>query len=299
MRGRELLALILCAGCGAVPKAAPAPAIGLRADHVLVDAGGEPFTEYVTAAPFPMLFPLRAPGGVPVTATAPADHLHHRSLWFAHGDVNGVDFWTGKGTIVSIGCELDAGAACIRAQDVWRAPDGSEVCRDRRTLHFAAGADWRTVDFDVELLASNGELRLGDTKEGTMALRLRPELALTGAVARGTAQNSEGVTGVQVWGKRARWVAYAAVVDGQQLCVAMFDHPQNPAYPTWWHARDYGLFAANPFGVHDFTGGPAGAGARTVPEGGSMRFRYRVWLHRGTADAKAIDAACAEWLAGR
>ena len=75
------------------------------------------------------------------------------------------------------------------------------------------------------------------------------------------------------------------------VSVAMFDHPSNPSHPTWWHARTYGLVAANPFGVHDFEGLPAGTGDVEIPAGASITFRYRVWIRAGIATASAVDLA--------
>jgi hypothetical protein len=126
---------------------------------------------------------------------------------------------------------------------------------------------------------------------------LRPELCLRGEGAGGAILTSEGLRDGAAWGKRARWVAYSGRVAGQQLTVAVFDHPGNPAHPTFWHARDYGLLAANPFGAHDFSGAPAGTGAQVVPAGGSLRFRYRVWIATGEVGAGRLDA-CYRGFAG-
>ena len=120
-----------------------------------------------------------------------------------------------------------------------------------------------------------------------MAIRLAPTLRVKGPVARGKAVNSSGVRGKGVWGKRASWVDYSGPVGEAVVGVAIFDHPKNHAHPTWWHARDYGLFAANPFGVHDFERKPRGTGDLLLPKGGSLRLRYRFVIHPG-------DAATAE-----
>ncbi len=93
--------------------------------------------------------------------------------------------------------------------------------------------------------------------------------------------NSEGVRDGATWGKRAAWCDYYGPVNGKIVGVAIFDHPQNPRHPTWWHVRDYGLFAANPFGLHDFENKPAGAGKFTVAAGTSVIFRYRLYIHQG------------------
>ncbi len=93
--------------------------------------------------------------------------------------------------------------------------------------------------------------------------------------------NSEGNRDKSAWGKRAAWCDYFGPVEGETVGVAIFDHPTNPKHPTWWHVRTYGLFAANPFGVHNFEGKPEGTGDIIIPDGESLTFRYRLYFHRG------------------
>ena len=100
---------------------------------------------------------------------------------------------------------------------------------------------------------------------------------------------STGVRDADTWGKRAAWTDYSGLVNGKIVGVAIFDHPDNPRHPTWWHVRDYGLFAANPFGVHDFEKKPEGTGNLTIPAGESVTFRYRIYMHEG--DEKQGDVA--------
>lgn len=306
MRNACVVAWTFCvAGC-AVP--APMVQLALSGELVLVTADGEPFAEYrPDGARGPAVWPLRAPGGQTVTRAFPfaevageaRDHVHHTSLWFAHGSVNGVDFWQGKGRIVAVGAAaVDAANGAIAQSCEWRDEAGVIVCRERRELRFAAGADWRAIDTCVRLVRADGTLRFGDTKEGMMALRLRNEFCLVGERAAGSIENSEGMTGKAAWGKPARWVAYSALLDGVPHTVAMFDHPRNVRHPTTWHARDYGLCAANPFGLHDFTKAPVGAGDLELPAGTELQLCYRVWLHRGPCDAAAIDAAWRAFAAG-
>ena len=125
---------------------------------------------------------------------------------------------------------------------------------------------------------------LGDTKEGTMAVRVAESMRLTHPKNKAGAGHivlSTGVRDQKTWGQRAAWCDYYGPVQGQTVGIAIFDHPQNPKFPTWWHVRDYGLFAANPFGVHDFEKQPAGAGNLAIPAGKSLTFRYRFYLHQG------------------
>ena len=119
-----------------------------------------------------------------------------------------------------------------------------------------------------------------------MAIRLAETMRLTpnkhnAGKAGGHIVQSTGVRDQATWGKKAVWCDYHGPVDGKTLGVAIFDHPSNPRHPTWWHVRDYGLFAANPFGVHDFEKKPAGTGDLKVPAGQSVTFKYRFYIHEG------------------
>lgn len=277
-------------------------------DRLRVDLDGQLFTEYYFKdVPRPFCYPLIGPGSTAMTRNWPMkdvpdeehDHKHHRSLWFTHGSVNGHDFWSEdkdfgkivhvKFTKVQPGKEF----GLIQSQNRWVAADGSQVCTDEQTLRIYAPSNpsERMLDFAITLHASNGDLTFGDTKEGSMAVRLAETMRLKGKVGKGHIVNSEGVRDGQTWGKRAKWCDYYGPVDGKTVGIAIFDHPHNPRYPTWWHVRDYGLFAANPFGQHDFEKlTDKSAGNLTVPAGKSVTFRYRFYLHQGTElDAKVAD----------
>ena len=131
-----------------------------------------------------------------------------------------------------------------------------------------------------------------------MAIRLNESMKLIKAGKKpgdGHLLNSAGAKDGDCWGKSAEWCDYWGPVDGKTLGVAIFDHPKNPVHPTWWHARDYGLFAANPFGVHDFEKKPAHAGDLKIPAGGSVTFRYRFLIHEGDAAAARIAERYAEF----
>jgi Methane oxygenase PmoA len=107
--------------------------------------------------------------------------------------------------------------------------------------------------------------------------------------------NSNGVRDGDTWGKRADWVDYYGPVNGKTVGVAIFDNPDNPRHPTWWHVRDYGLFAVNPFGWHDFDKKPAGAGDFKIPAGQSVTFRYRFYLHYGDEKQAKVAEAYEEY----
>ncbi len=277
-----------------------------RDKKVTVEIDGELFTEYCFAnVPRPYFYPVIGPTGAPVMRHWPMangpheehDHPHHKSLWFTHGAVNGIDFWTdgdNRGKVVHQKfTEISSGpTGVIAAENNWVAPDGKIVCTDTRTHRFHRGPDGRMMDLEVTIHASHGQVTLGDTKEGSMAIRLTPTMRLKGEVGQGHIVNSEGQRDGATWGKRAAWCDYygPAGDDGEIVGVAIFDHPDNPRHPTWWHVRDYGLFAANPFGQHDFERKPAGVGNMVIPAGESVTFKWRFYFHKGTeADGKVAE----------
>jgi hypothetical protein len=233
------------------------------------------------------------------------DHPHHRGLWFAHGSVNGVDFWAEKsgttGRIVSTGnpeTRVEGDSAVIRDRRRWLAADGRQICTDQLAVRITSLPNGSLWEVSITLEApADGPLVLGDTKEGAFALRLARWMTLPhraqGRDEPGVGQmvNSAGGSGAGIWGKRAEWVDYFAPRDGQVHGVAFFDAPTNPRHPTWWHVRDYGLFAANPFGRHDFEGlkDQPRIGDLTVPAGQSITFRYGLYIHLG--DTKYAEVA--------
>jgi hypothetical protein len=259
-----------------------------------VKIDGQLFTEYILrSGTKPILWPIIGPTGKPMTRDFPMrkrageknDHPHQRSLWFSHGNVNGIDFWTeqGKvGTIKHLEFTKMAGGrpAVIATRNAWLAPDGRRVCEDQRVLRFDSDGDARWIDFDITLKATDGEVVFGDTKEGAFGLRVAGSLSVD-AKRGGRIVNSLGQANAAAWGQSAAWVDYHGSIDGQTLGIAVFNHPGSSRYPTYWHVRTYGLFAANPFGLHDFSGGKKANGALLLPPGKSVTFRYRVLLHRG------------------
>lgn len=282
-------------------------------DRLRVEINGQLFTEYYFKdVPRPFCYPLIGPGQTPMTRNWPMknapdeehDHKHHRSLWFTHGSVNGHDFWSEDkdfGKIVHdrfVKVQSGKESGVIQSRNNWVAADGTKVCTDEQTLRIYAPPNprERLFDFEITIHASNGDLVFGDTKEGSMAVRLAETIRLKGKVGKGHIVNSEGVRDGETWGKRAKWCDYYGPVDGKTVGVAIFDHPENPRHPTWWHVRDYGLFAANPFGQHDFEKLPdKTAGNLKVPSGQSITFRYRFYLHEGTERDGNVAAKYAEY----
>lgn len=266
-------------------------------DRLRIEIGGQLFSDYIyQGTPRPYMYPIIGPGGQAMTRNWPMkspegeehDHPHHRSLWFSHGDVNKVDFWTeegkNKGRIVHQSfSNIKSGSkeASFNEAINWIGPDGKTVCTEDRKVSIGNSDKLRWIDFQITLKASEGDVVLGDTKEGSMGIRLAETMRLTGKTGKGHIINSAGQKDGDTWGKRAEWCDYYGPVDGKTVGVAFFDNPKNPRYPTTWHVRDYGLFAANPFGLHDFEKKPVGAGDLKIPSGQSVTFSYRLIFHLG------------------
>jgi putative heme-binding domain-containing protein len=283
--------------------------------HVL--RGGRPLTTFHFDArwPKPFLHPLRVPSGVEVSRGYPVaprpgdsrDHDWHRGLWLAHGDIDGVDFWRESsgdpakdrhlklplGRMVLVGAPRTRIAAkgtagSLDARLALRDASGVNHGTLALTFTFRAVGEHEAIDVAATFAAGRkAPLRLGDTEEGLLAVRLaEPFREDRGAVIR----NAEGAHGTKaVWGKRSRFVDYSTTIDGQRVGVTIFDHPANPGHPTYWHARGYALNAANPVGERDFTGDKSRDGSLVIPPGKQATFRYRVLLHDGGLEA--VDVA--------
>jgi hypothetical protein len=275
-------------------------------DNVQVTIDGHPFTTLYAGkeAPKPYLHPLRSASGKQITRGYPMepregdpkDHQHHRGLWYTHGDINGTDFWMNefnyKGTKKGIltltridSVKPGSRQGSITMSHEWKSPAGELLMTSRTSIVFYARTkDLRMLDYNVTLTPVV-DVTFGDTKEGTFALRLTPQLQEDKGTGKMT--NAEGkTTERQVWGKRSPWVDYAGTLDGEALGVAMFDHPSNPHHPTYWHSRAYGLFALNAYGVRDFERDKTKDGSQKYQAGKPVTFRYRVVIHPGdTASA--------------
>ena len=267
---------------------------------VAVHVAGELLTiyRYLHNPARPCFFPLLGPGGKRVTRSWPIaddvpgetrDHRHHRSMWVAHGNINGSDNWSeeeGHGVQLHRRLITACGGAAfgmVGALNDWNDSAGRKLLEERRLLTvYAVPGDSRLFDLDICFTATECDVRFGDTKEGgILALRVAPSMD---GDHGGRIENSFGGIGeAECWGRRAQWCDYSGEVDGERLGIAVLDHPQSFRHPTYWHVRDYGMYTANPFGVHDFRNDPAADGSHFLPRGASLYFHYRVYLHRGSA----------------
>ena len=175
--------------------------------------------------------------------------------------------------------------------------DGRKVCEDLRTVVFGADEHGRWIDFCIDLTASEGELELGDTKEGSFAVRTPGTMSVDSGLG-GRIRNSQRQENGDAWGQSAAWVDYSGPVDGQPAGIAIFDLPDSFRHPGRWHVRTYGLFAANPFGQREFPRGDQRQGAVTVAAGESLRLHYRVLLYAGEKSAEELSAIAEQYGAG-
>lgn len=275
--------------------------------HFLHD-GKTLITAFRTDYRVPYLYPLTSPSGANIArhwpmeddaTTEEKDHPHHRGLWFSHGDVNGYDFWAGmvgkKDAVIrtdSIYPEKMKTSASIIAKLTWLG-DGKELLRETRSQEFTR-PDPKTlrINYSSTLVALADEVTFGDTKEGVFAIRTDRTLRVNGREAKATLTNSNGETNASAWGKRAAWAAYSGPDElGQPIVVAIIDNPGSFRHPTHWHARDYGLLAANPFGIHDFEKKKDKTiGKHVLSKDSFIKFSYTVIIHQGTLKSAKLDA---------
>lgn len=317
------MARMTAASCAAglllLPQNKPAESVQLTryGTHVDVAIGSRPFTTYYfdPAQAKPYLQPLRSAKGTivsrgfPTGNEVPEAHQkdkslepHQRDLYFAHGDINGINFWAeeafsrfygqeqlpfGRTTFQALE-EVKSGqeTGTLRARFRLEGPGPKVIGRETQQFTFAGDRGTRTIDCVFTLAADHGPLTIHDTKEGTFAIRVAPELNSP----PGHMVNSKGAEGEPaIWGKPADWVNYDGVIGGQPVGIAIFDNPSNLRHPTTWHARGYGLFSVNPFGLRAFTNDPKQDGSYTIADGQALTLRYRVLIHEG--DYKQTDVA--------
>lgn len=247
------------------------------------------------------------------------DHPHQVGMWLNYGNVNGYDFWgngktgskdTKDGEVKHVKIQKlskGTGEGVMVTTESWLAPSGKELLSENTEYHFIAHGEVRIIDRITTLKATGEKISFGDTKEGMFAIRVARQLELPskdslvlidrkGNVTTlmpmsndgitGNYISSEGVTCLDVWGKRARWMELYGNIANEKISLVICDHPKNPGYPTYWHARSYGLFSANPLGVKDFTDGKEEMNFN-IPSGVSSTFRYRVVVNSGPKLTKA------------
>ena len=325
MTGRILLPLLLwplATGTGRSARLLTAEPVELTRNGTRVDVqiGGRPFTTYYfdPSVAKPYLFPLRTALGTVVTRGFPMtlniagedqDEPHQRAMYFAHGDINGFDFWgeaafpkwsdhsasTFGRTVFRTLNEIQGGSDGGGLQATFDlVTPTSTIGEEIQTYRFGGDQQSRIIDCEFAIHTTHGPITMGDTKEGTFAVRVVKALDSP----PGRMVNANGASGEKaIWGKRSDWVDYYGRVAGEDVGLAIFDHPRNLRAPTYWHARAYGLLAANPFGLKQFTGDRRQDGRYAIPAGGSLIFRYRVFIHHGNPSQAGVAEAYRQFAA--
>ncbi|MFN0080132.1 MAG: PmoA family protein [Prosthecobacter sp.] len=286
----------------------------------LVKVDGQVFAEYVVdQANKPYLWPIYGPTGKSMTRSYPMknvegekqDHPHHRGLNFGHENIGGFNTWaeeasygtTGKGSEQRklLGRikhrefkELTGGkTGVIYALSDYVDQEGKVIITEERCMTFKVEGESRLIDVDVDLIASNGTVKVDDRKDAGLSIRV-PHSMSVDAKEGGKIINSEGNKDADAWGKRATWCDFNGPVEGEQLGIAMLNHPSSFRHPTPWHARTYGLFTANPFGLSQLKL-QTESGAVELKQDERIKLRHRFIFHKGDEKAGKIAEAFAAY----
>ncbi|MBY0232028.1 MAG: PmoA family protein, partial [Gemmataceae bacterium] len=311
--------------------AAPAPgenpsdgAIVVGKDRIDFMDGKRLVARYLTdpKLPKPVWQPLNPVGDSSITRSWPLekegdedkDHVHHKGLWWCHGDiipegmevpksgdkrVHGVDFWSeakNHGRIVFIGADKPKDGRIVTRNE-WRTSEGTKIMDETRTLSIHPVAKGHLLVMASEMTASVAPLVFGDTKEGSWGVRVRKTVALKTSGGKGKMVNDKGGSGdAGTWGKVASWCDYSGPLGkgGPVGGVALMAHPSN-SLDTAWHARGYGLMAANPFGRAG-SGFPDRKGKKDSPKlakDETLKLVYAAYLHPGDAKEGQVAEAFA------
>jgi hypothetical protein len=267
----------------------------------------------------PVLFPIYDANNTIVTRGfpmnprpgEPTDHPHHVGLWFTYENVNGLDFWNNSFAIPaekkslygwiktdSIQ-EISSGhVGILRYHANWVNQQNQVLIEETTTYVFSGSTQERIID-RITILKADTDILFTDAKDGLLGLRLTHELQIPtlkdqqftdnkgnitivkkDSVANGNYLTSEGIQGDSAWSTRADWCKVYGKIGNDSVSVTIFDHPSNPDYPTFWHARGYGLFAANPLGEKIFTNGKSSFNLK-LKKDSTVRFKYRILIQNG------------------
>lgn len=257
----------------------------------------------------------------------PTDHPHHIGLWFNYENLNGLDFWNNSYAIPKERkhmygwiktdriLETKSGQTGVLAYHANWTNQKNEVLLEETTRYeFSGSGNQRIIDRFTTLKA-NTEATFTDAKDGLLGLRLAHELQIPttedkkftddkgivtvvkgspNKIATGNYITSEGKQGDAAWSTRGVWCKVYGKMGNDSVSIAIIDHPKNPNYPTYWHARGYGLFAANPLGEKIFSNGQKEKNLK-LSKGETVSFRYRIVIENGN---KTLSAAELNKLAG-
>lgn len=307
----RVFSVLLLAVLLAFPSwAEDAPAVSFKqggGGTLLISIGGKEVAEYVwndAQILRPYFKHLRTLNGRQVTRNSPPaagdldDHpTMHPGLWLAFGDLNGADFWRNKAQVKHDGFAMDpqggAGRGTFTVQNRYEA-DGKTICREGSAISIITCPGGYLIDWTSTFRGENGFV-FGDQEEMGLGVRVATPLAV---VKGGEIVDSAGrKNGKQVWGQQAEWCQYGGEQDGQRIGVVLMPSPAN-FRRSWFHARDYGLVVANPFGQKAFTKGTASR--VTVPAGEAFRLRFGVLVYDLPADTQlSVQNVYEKFVAGK
>jgi hypothetical protein len=273
-----------------------------------VSIAGRHFTTYNYGQVVrPYLYPVLADKGVGITRNWPmvkdipgesADHPHHKGIYTAQDEINGVNNWSegeGHGWQVhkAFSGLYDGPVVGGFTEELdWTDHDRNVYMTEtRRITFYNTPAQRRFFDYEIALCASEGPLIIGDTKEGGLisvrvASSMEAQRENGGTIVNGLG----GIGEAETWGRRAHWCDYSGPIGDRLYGIALMDHPQNPRFPTYWHVRAYGLMTANCVGRHHFTGDPGNRWDMKIAAGETKTWRYRVLVHNGDSQAAQVPA---------
>jgi hypothetical protein len=283
-------------------NAGPPVSIAEKANSLEIAREGKPFASYVfrdEQVLRPYLARVHAPNGVQVTRTHPpvtgkdaTDHATmHPGVWLAFGDMSSADFWRNRGTVKHVRFvdppKSDRNGASFTALNRYEA-GGKTICEERRHITIRPQPSGTLLLWDSRFTADT-DFYFGDQEEMGFGVRVATPLAVQkgGAIVDSAGRKNER----QVWGQQADWCAYRGTIDGKSAGVAIMPHPDN-FRRAWFHARDYGLLVANPFGQRAFTKGAASK--VHVKAGETFRLRFGLLVFTGDPD---LNAAFREYAA--
>ena len=275
-------------------------AFDFQPDYVAISIRDELFARYVfrdAEIRRPYFADVRTLDGRRVTRTHPpvegvdsTDHATmHPGIWLAFGDLDGADFWRNKGEVVHLGflgrkrTGSDFGEFTVANRYV---NGGKTVCVENCRISIRVRADrtYLLLDstFTHDQHSELSDFVFGDQEEMGLGVRVATPMTVENG---GQITNSDGlIDEAGCWGKQARWAEYSGMVDGERVGVVVMPHAENFG-PSWFHARDYGLLVANPFGRNAFTGGEPSR--VPVHRSGELRLRFGVCVYTGDPTGQA------------
>lgn len=279
----------------AAEASATSPQVTFKQGDAVVDVsiGSEQFASYQHGEdlPKPFFLPLRGPGGAKLTRPLedPEDHKHHKGLWVAVDEVNGVKFWAEQGKIVNVSINTSnssgGGPGTVEVVNHWLDAEGELVVTEATVIRVFPN---RLLVYDITFQAGTQSVTFDDTKEGLFAFRMINSMREN---ETGHVVNAEGKEGtVACWGQPSAWIDYHGTVENQTYGVTLMDHPKN-FRKSRYHVRDYGLFSMNPFGQKAYSRGEQPAAPATIKAGEQLHLRYAAYIHTGdTKEGKVAEA---------